>query len=135
MRSGSLGLTDAASANPAYVSPSDAIMTPCTAKLSQAKKKHFTKYVPSRPPPFPVLQRALTTRATHRGKPIRFAFNKATPEEDESAPEPDAAQTQTQSSSPLAQTTHDIQEDPEEEDKMDVEPTPGPTSRLEPAEF
>ncbi|KAJ7932316.1 hypothetical protein B0H13DRAFT_1448933, partial [Mycena leptocephala] len=29
--------------NPAYISPTDNIMTPCTQKLSGAKKKHFTK--------------------------------------------------------------------------------------------
>ncbi|KZW03758.1 hypothetical protein EXIGLDRAFT_715817 [Exidia glandulosa HHB12029] len=89
----------------AYVSPSDAIMTPCTAKLSKAKNKHFSK-----------------------GKPIRFAFNKATPEEDESEV------AQAQNSSPLAQTKEDESDD---EDKMDVEDAPAPalTSRLEPAEF
>ncbi|KAF7332165.1 RING-type domain-containing protein [Mycena kentingensis (nom. inval.)] len=29
--------------NPTYVSPTDNLMTPCTQKLSAAKKKHFTK--------------------------------------------------------------------------------------------
>ncbi|KAK7049556.1 hypothetical protein VNI00_005587 [Paramarasmius palmivorus] len=33
----------AKSHNPAYVSPTDNMMTPCTQKLSAAKKKHFTK--------------------------------------------------------------------------------------------
>jgi hypothetical protein len=31
--------------NRATVSPTDNMMTPCTAKLTQAKKKHFNKYV------------------------------------------------------------------------------------------
>lgn len=30
--------------NRATVSPTDNMMTPCTAKLTQAKKKHFNKY-------------------------------------------------------------------------------------------
>ncbi|KAF7301629.1 hypothetical protein MIND_00728400 [Mycena indigotica] len=29
--------------NPTFVSPTDNLMTPCTQKLSAAKKKHFTK--------------------------------------------------------------------------------------------
>ncbi|KAJ7283695.1 hypothetical protein C8J57DRAFT_1462685 [Mycena rebaudengoi] len=29
--------------NPTYISPTDNLMTPCTQKLSAAKKKHFTK--------------------------------------------------------------------------------------------
>ena len=29
--------------NPSTISPTDKLMTPVTAKLSQAKKKHFTK--------------------------------------------------------------------------------------------
>ncbi|KAL6309743.1 hypothetical protein BKA93DRAFT_925111 [Sparassis latifolia] len=29
--------------NPAYVSPTDNLMTPCSQKLNAAKKKHFTK--------------------------------------------------------------------------------------------
>ncbi|KAF8165384.1 hypothetical protein B0H34DRAFT_793779 [Crassisporium funariophilum] len=29
--------------NPTYVSPTDNLMTPCTQKLSAARKKHFTK--------------------------------------------------------------------------------------------
>ncbi|ESK97610.1 hypothetical protein Moror_17472 [Moniliophthora roreri MCA 2997] len=33
----------AKSHNPAYISPTDNLMTPCTQKLSAAKKKHFTK--------------------------------------------------------------------------------------------
>ncbi|ETW84011.1 hypothetical protein HETIRDRAFT_243951, partial [Heterobasidion irregulare TC 32-1] len=30
--------------NPTYTSPTDNLMTPCTQKISAAKKKHFTKY-------------------------------------------------------------------------------------------
>ncbi|PPQ94956.1 hypothetical protein CVT25_003928 [Psilocybe cyanescens] len=33
----------AKSHNPAFISPTDNLMTPCTQKLSAAKKKHFTK--------------------------------------------------------------------------------------------
>ncbi|KAJ8086564.1 hypothetical protein AAF712_002023 [Marasmius tenuissimus] len=33
----------AKSLNPTYVSPTDNMMTPCTQKLSAAKKKHFSK--------------------------------------------------------------------------------------------
>ncbi|KAF9263447.1 hypothetical protein L218DRAFT_999339 [Marasmius fiardii PR-910] len=33
----------AKSHNPTYVSPTDNMMTPCTQKLSAAKKKHFSK--------------------------------------------------------------------------------------------
>ncbi|CAL1701074.1 unnamed protein product [Somion occarium] len=33
----------AKSHNPAYVSPTDNMMTPCTQKIGAAKKKHFTK--------------------------------------------------------------------------------------------
>ncbi|KAJ7129729.1 hypothetical protein C8R44DRAFT_777516 [Mycena epipterygia] len=33
----------AKSLNPTYISPTDNLMTPCTQKLSAAKKKHFTK--------------------------------------------------------------------------------------------
>ncbi|KAJ7667981.1 hypothetical protein DFH06DRAFT_235135 [Mycena polygramma] len=29
--------------NPTYISPTDNLMTPCTQKLTAAKKKHFTK--------------------------------------------------------------------------------------------
>lgn len=29
--------------NPTYTSPTDNLMTPCTQKISAAKKKHFTK--------------------------------------------------------------------------------------------
>ncbi|KAG9001883.1 hypothetical protein FRB90_011469 [Tulasnella sp. 427] len=29
--------------NPSTVSPTDNLLTPCTAKIAQAKKKHFTK--------------------------------------------------------------------------------------------
>ncbi|KAI0082453.1 hypothetical protein K474DRAFT_1633626 [Panus rudis PR-1116 ss-1] len=32
-----------AKTNPTYVSPTDNLMTPCTKKISAAKKKHFTK--------------------------------------------------------------------------------------------
>jgi len=35
------------SSNPTYISPTDNLMTPCTQKLSAAKKKHFTKFVNS----------------------------------------------------------------------------------------
>jgi hypothetical protein len=31
--------------NPTYISPTDNLMTPCTQKLTAAKKKHFTKFV------------------------------------------------------------------------------------------
>ncbi|KAG8898874.1 hypothetical protein FRB99_007086 [Tulasnella sp. 403] len=31
--------------NPSTVSPTDNMMTPCTAKISQAKKKHFSKAI------------------------------------------------------------------------------------------
>ncbi|KAL0577731.1 hypothetical protein V5O48_004280 [Marasmius crinis-equi] len=37
----------AKSLNPTYVSPTDNMMTPCTQKLSAAKKKHFNK--PAKP--------------------------------------------------------------------------------------
>ncbi|KDQ64294.1 hypothetical protein JAAARDRAFT_221860 [Jaapia argillacea MUCL 33604] len=30
-------------ANPTFISPTDNLMTPCTQKITQAKKKHFTK--------------------------------------------------------------------------------------------
>ncbi|KAF8974315.1 hypothetical protein BDZ97DRAFT_2069259 [Flammula alnicola] len=33
----------AKSLNPTYISPTDNMMTPCTQKLSAAKKKHFNK--------------------------------------------------------------------------------------------
>ncbi|KAJ6477444.1 hypothetical protein C8R47DRAFT_984863 [Mycena vitilis] len=33
--------------NPTFISPTDNLMTPCTQKLTAAKKKHFTKSVPS----------------------------------------------------------------------------------------
>ncbi|KAJ7937092.1 hypothetical protein B0H13DRAFT_197240 [Mycena leptocephala] len=33
----------AKSLNPTYISPTDNLMTPCTQKLTAAKKKHFTK--------------------------------------------------------------------------------------------
>ncbi|KAJ7904473.1 hypothetical protein B0H14DRAFT_2426725, partial [Mycena olivaceomarginata] len=33
----------AKSLNPTYISPTDNLMTPCTQKLSAAKKQHFTK--------------------------------------------------------------------------------------------
>jgi hypothetical protein len=33
----------AKSHNPTFISPTDNLMTPCTQKLSAAKKKHFTK--------------------------------------------------------------------------------------------
>ena len=33
--------------NPTYISPTDNLMTPCTQKLSAAKKKHFAKLVQS----------------------------------------------------------------------------------------
>jgi len=33
----------AKSHNPTYISPTDNLMTPCTQKLSAAKKKHFSK--------------------------------------------------------------------------------------------
>ncbi|KAJ6599107.1 hypothetical protein DFH09DRAFT_902917 [Mycena vulgaris] len=33
----------AKSLNPTYISPTDNLMTPCTQKLSAAKKKHFNK--------------------------------------------------------------------------------------------
>ncbi|KAF8591570.1 hypothetical protein K439DRAFT_1326823 [Ramaria rubella] len=29
--------------NPKYISPTDNMMTPCTAKINQSKKKHFNK--------------------------------------------------------------------------------------------
>ncbi|KAF8528702.1 hypothetical protein JB92DRAFT_2696973 [Gautieria morchelliformis] len=29
--------------NPKYISPTDTMLTPCTAKISQSKKKHFNK--------------------------------------------------------------------------------------------
>ncbi|KAK0230674.1 hypothetical protein IW262DRAFT_420449 [Armillaria fumosa] len=35
----------AKSLKPNFVSPTDNMMTPCSQKLSDAKKKHFTKYV------------------------------------------------------------------------------------------
>lgn len=35
---------DIISSNPTYISPTDNLMTPCTQKLSAAKKKHFIKY-------------------------------------------------------------------------------------------
>jgi len=44
--------------NKAYVSPSDLLVTPCSAKLNQAKKKHFSK-----------------------GKPIQFAIEASMEEE------------------------------------------------------
>ncbi|EJD48615.1 hypothetical protein AURDEDRAFT_113005 [Auricularia subglabra TFB-10046 SS5] len=97
-----------AAGKPAYVSPSDQLMTPCTAKLSQAKKKHFNK-----------------------GKPIRFAFNAgAAAADDDDDDEKPSAPT---NGSPLAQSA---QED--DEDKMDVEEAeqaPASQSRLQPAEF
>ncbi|KAF9462602.1 hypothetical protein BDZ94DRAFT_1165449 [Collybia nuda] len=41
--------------NPTYISPTDNLMTPCTQKLSAAKKKHFNKYYC---PPFSFSQHA-----------------------------------------------------------------------------
>jgi len=38
--------------NPVTVSPTDGLMTPATAKLSQVKKKHFTKGKPISGPRF-----------------------------------------------------------------------------------
>jgi len=32
--------------NPMYISPTDKMMTPCTAKITQSKKKHFNKGKP-----------------------------------------------------------------------------------------
>ncbi|KAF8529173.1 hypothetical protein BU17DRAFT_80362 [Hysterangium stoloniferum] len=32
--------------NPKYISPTDKMMTPCTAKITQSKKKHFNKGKP-----------------------------------------------------------------------------------------
>ena len=52
--------------NPKFVSPTDNLMTPCSQKLSAAKKKHFTKCA------------ALTIPIsvdTRRGKPIAMKFD------------------------------------------------------------
>ncbi|PSR75039.1 hypothetical protein PHLCEN_2v9369 [Hermanssonia centrifuga] len=42
----------ARSVNPTFVSPTDNLMTPCSQKISAAKKKHFTKGVKPMPPLF-----------------------------------------------------------------------------------
>lgn len=95
-----------ASNKPAYVSPSDQLMTPCTAKLSQAKKKHFNK-----------------------GKPIRFAFNAGAAAADDDDEKPSAPT----NGSPLAQSAQEDDEDAM--DVEEAEQAPAPQSRLQPAEF
>lgn len=51
----------AKSANPAYISPTDNLMTPVTAKLSLVKKKHFIKGKPITSPFAPVSAKDTTS--------------------------------------------------------------------------
>lgn len=55
--------------NRATVSPTDNMMTPCTAKLTQAKKKHFNKYVSV--VPVLVLPSLTDPNVIHRGGAIK----------------------------------------------------------------
>lgn len=50
-----------------YISPSDEIMSPCTAKLNALRNKQVGKYEPFSPPP-PIVHSTLTTQH-HRVKP------------------------------------------------------------------
>ena len=76
--------------NPKYISPTDKMMTPVSQKLSAAKKKHFTKYVPT-------FCCALCGRADRRrrgAKPMQSLFaqppKETAPSDEDSASDGDA---------------------------------------------
>lgn len=68
--------------NPAFVSPTDNLMTPCTKKLSAAKKKNFAKCVHSLSY---ILRRCSDTICRGSAKPMPSLFSQQETKESESS--------------------------------------------------
>ena len=92
------------------MSPTDNMMTPCSQKLNQTKKKHFAKYVPSfflfaRP------ARLLMSKCTSRGvaKPMPSLFGQ---QQKEASSDSDSEDTPEAPAKPTGESKMDEDENP-----------------------
>lgn len=77
--------------NPKYISPTDKMLTPCTAKISESKKKHFNKCVVI------CCHYTFSSDTLSRGKPVQLFMNAdSAPRSTEESPSTEVAKEEEQ---------------------------------------